>query len=234
MGNCVASTNPCETARLLAQLGERVFMPLFLKPTREEFPGYAEDPIEALKLFLSAYAFERQGRSPHYPRLAVQALDELSNAQENLFESRDFSQRLWRTFLELGKFPDNGRGAACKVNPLWPGSDQGETHDLSAVAVCRKLKPHGYNLYRFARESLVQNRVRDAHDDLQRIRGVGAKIASLFLRDVALELEAGLPRHTEGRELLQPIDVCLRRSAERLLSRMPRDNQDGFRDNQDG
>jgi len=92
-------------------------------------------------------------------------------------------------------------------------------HDLSAVALCRELKPHGYNLYCFARESVVQNRLRDAYDNLQGIQGVRAKISSLFLRDVALELETGLPRDTQDRELLQPIDVWFRRSTERVLSR---------------
>lgn len=38
------------------------------------------NPIGALKLFLSAYAFERQGSAPFYKELSVEALEELSRA----------------------------------------------------------------------------------------------------------------------------------------------------------
>lgn len=48
----------------------------------------------------------------------------------------------------------------------------------------------------------------DAFDRLDRVRGVGPKIASFFLRDVAVWFKINPPRN---RELLQPIDVWVRR-----------------------
>jgi hypothetical protein len=39
-----------ETVRLLARLGERVVVLLFVRPTPGRFLRYADDPMEALKL----------------------------------------------------------------------------------------------------------------------------------------------------------------------------------------
>ena len=164
-----------ETVRLLARLGERVFIPLFLHPTRTKFPDYAVNPIEALKLFLSAYSFERQGSAPFYKELSVEALEKLS--KEPLC-SASFSRNLWEKFDKLVQARDGKSNR--KVNPLWPGHGEDHRRDVVAVTCSEELVRDDHNLYRFASRSLKSDELRYAWDVLQRIRGIGPKIASLF------------------------------------------------------
>jgi hypothetical protein len=198
-----------EIVGLLSRLGKLVFVPLLVKPTRERFPLHADHPIEALKLFLYAYAFERQGRSPSYPEPAVRALEEASRRR---LVSKG---KLWEKFCELGSFHPDGEGAAPKNNPLWAGPPGDQSRNLVAVAFSKELEPDDHNLYRFARLGLESNQLSQAHTYLKQIRGTGPKIASLFLRDVALDQNLSDADPTD-RDLLQPIDIWLRRTAARL------------------
>src|SRR5690242_2165994 len=61
--------------RLLAEIGDRVYVPLFLDENASKFSRRYEDWSEALKFFLSGYAYERQGTSPDYAPTAVAAVD---------------------------------------------------------------------------------------------------------------------------------------------------------------
>lgn len=205
-----------ETVRLLARVGEQVFVPLFVQPSRNRFPQYADDPTEALKLFLSSYAFERQGRSPSYGELAVRALNGVNIISNELADATDLAANVWREFCELGKFGDpKNQGANPKNSPLWPGRDGSRPSDAISVALSHELDQDDHNLYRFARRGVACNELDKAHATLQHIRGIGPKIASLFLRDVALDQNRSDVR-LRNRQLLQPVDIWLRRTAERL------------------
>jgi len=196
-------------ARILAELGKLVFMPLFLKPGWDPFPRHAQSSVEALKLFLNGYAFEHAGRPPQFALNAVKALENLiSDGNEDSLSSAGFSEKLWDKFCELM----NGRGTFRKGNPLNP---ERSAHLVDAVTLCQDLIDDGQNLYLFASRAVENNRLRDAHGTLQRIRGIGPKIASLFLRDVAMVVNVREPLLAD-RELLQPIDVWLKRTTEAL------------------
>jgi hypothetical protein len=205
-----------ETARLSAQLGELVYLPLFLQPSRKRFAHCTENPIEALKLFLYFYAFERKVSVLKYKELAVRALEELSSGGEASLGSAGFSKKLWEKFLELGHFPADGKGANRNLNPLWPRQGEHQTSKVDVAARCATLD--GFNLYRFACESLKSDRLSNAHANLSQIGGVASKIASLFLRDAALDQNLS-DRGLRDRWLLQPIDGWLRRIAQQLLAR---------------
>jgi hypothetical protein len=75
-----------------------------------------------------------------------------------------------------------------------------------------KLEPT--NIVTFTRESIGHEQVKICHGRLCEINGIGPKIASLFLRDVATFYEV-FP--SKGRDLLQPVDVWIRRVSEHLL-----------------
>jgi hypothetical protein len=64
-----------------------------------------------------------------------------------------------------------------------------------------------------ARRAIADDRVSDVHTEVCRVRGVGRKLASFFLRDVALRF--GLAPDTD-RWLLQPVDLWVRRFTELL------------------
>jgi hypothetical protein len=72
------------------------------------------------------------------------------------------------------------------------------------------------NIVETARIELAHGRVHTAFERVDKIRGVGPKIASFFLRDVAVHFEIEPPG---DREPLQPIDVWARRYVARLATK---------------
>jgi hypothetical protein len=57
------------------------------------------------------------------------------------------------------------------------------------------------------------------HAEIMNIRGIGPKIASFFLRDVAIRYAINLD---ENRDLLQPVDRWILRFAQKLDGELPR------------
>lgn len=55
------------------------------------------------------------------------------------------------------------------MNPLNPK----ESHDV--ITICDRLKKHGYNIYSFARGAIEGDTIREAHQTIDEIRGVGKK-----------------------------------------------------------
>jgi hypothetical protein len=205
-----------EVVAALARIGKEVYVPFFLDSATARYRNRQSNWIEALGFFLNGYAFERQGRSPEYAPVACEALTLLS-AKAKSGPSRVFANELWIKFCTLGGYGTDAdgakpappfKGANKKMNPLNP-----ETN-TDTLTICRGLKDH--NLFSFAAVALKGNQIGQAHAKLDEIRGVGSKIASFFLRDVALDTGAEV-RKLDNRDLLQPIDVWVRRIA-RILS----------------
>jgi len=154
---------------------------------------YDEEPCprRGLALFVGQYAYERAGRARSYPHAAYFAVQEGQVLG---------AAGIWTEFLhEL----DGGKPNV-RLNPLFhapPGCTcarctfagaDGELADIVAIA----------------RSALAEGRVRQAFERLDRVRGVGPKIAPFFLRDVAVRFGIA-PTH--DRELLQPVDRWVRR-----------------------
>ena len=68
----------------------------------------------------------------------------------------------------------------------------------------------------------MEDRARDAWSRLDRIRGIGPKIASFFLRDLAIKYNVQV---SKDRHLLQPVDVWIRRLVWLLNDRKMEDEQ---------
>jgi hypothetical protein len=136
-----------------------------------------------------------QGASPSYAPAAREAIRCVGIGDP---------ARLWRMFCDLVPGPTNP-----KLNPLY--HHRGACDCVSCVLAAGR----GFNVITDSRRLLERNEVDAAHSTLHAIRGVGPKIASFFLRDVALHY--GL-EPAEDRHLLQPIDLWVRRFA-RMLDR---------------
>ncbi len=187
----------------LAGLGE-VYRKTFLKRTCDAFPERHRTWVSAVGFLLSGYLFERQGRSPEYAPLACQALREVAGQSPAPTPTPELSARLWERFCELGGWP-NGRGANAGNCPLNPA------RGLDVIAECARLVEDDFNPIVFIERQFRSDDVRRAHDALKRVRGVERKIASFVLRDVALAM-SDPPAHSSESELLQPIDLWLRRT----------------------
>jgi hypothetical protein len=200
-----------------------LFRARFQDPLWEKYKAAASDWKAAACLFLEGYAFERQGRSPSYPHAAVQAVEQVADYQC----SPDFARKVWKEFEALIREAHrafDGTPSEAKTNP----TGEAKTNRTSEVKTNPDINPlyhkdcnagakpclwcafSGENIVRAAREALSTDRVKEFWEKrLQGIRGIGPKIASFFLRDVAVRY--GLSP-THDRDLLQPVDLWVSRT----------------------
>ena len=183
-----------------------IFKALYQKPLWQKYN--LNDSIGATSLFLEGYAFERQGRSPSFSPAAVEAIKkaEVSKSPE------DFPLDVWLNFSKLL----NDSGLNRKLNPLCP---QFPLYHPSSSCNCIWCVLNGDNIIDISRQALIDGQTKNIWERLKKIQGVGPKIASLFLRDVAIWY--GLPHYEnencrflgedDNRWLLQPVDIWIRR-----------------------
>jgi len=180
---------------------------------REQIRSLVGDWRQAFKWFLSSYAFERQGRSPHYSGFAVRAID----LYDGKVPRQDFEKMLWCNFLKIGGFPDDATGTNRKNNPL--SSPPGKGHS-SASGLISSLEDFGFNIVQWAQSLAGSGNVETAWNELVAIRGINRKIASLYLRDIVDAFEIDENR-VGGKKYLQPIDRWTERAAEALAEFLP-------------
>lgn len=182
--------------------------------------GALADPVTALSQFLFGYAFERQGRSPAYAPIARHVIEAMG-ATSDLWQDEEMPQRVWQSFCsQLRKIRQNARPNSMN-NPLCPQGcsyaskwGQKETEQPSVLQfVQQRLKEFDYNIVAWARRMLLADQVVAVHGDLCSINGIGPKIASFFLRDVAWCFGIQV---VSRRDLLQPVDVWVQRTVRQL------------------
>ncbi len=150
---------------------------------------------QALALFVGSYAYEYQGAPPNFARAAQAVINSGSSTPD--------PKLAWQAFRSQIKGPTNPRH-----NPLY--------HEGTSCrcVLCNLLQGGTLtNIMTRARQRLCQDEVARAHQELMAIRGIGPKIASFFLRDVAMRYEI---TPTSDRRLLQPVDLWVRRFVRRL------------------
>ena len=173
-------------------------------PTWDKYPQALSDRVQSLAVFLDGYAFERAGRTPKY---SVTAARIVTHRQiENLDP-----KSVWDEFcMEFG-----GKGVNPKVNPLAPKGTEfthkGGQHRTMGISVIELDRTLDMPLVRWIVENLA-NAPKIVHDRLQNISGVGEKIASFFMRDIACRFNV-FPLRIEDRRLLQPVDIWVERAA---------------------
>ena len=152
---------------------------------------------ESLEIFLRDYAFARQGASQDYSSAAVDIIKS--------FKQRSFLEvtagEVWNAFSDRL----NGEKLNHKNNPLCPkGVNNVEKYSVIEVV---QQKLNGESVVLKINTFLQQNNIRQIHNTLQQINGIGSKIASFFLRDVSVSL--GVFAQND-RYLLQPVDTWIR------------------------
>lgn len=178
-----------------------LFRARFQEPLWKKYSGYLKDPVKAMLVFLEGYAFERQGRNPAYSHAAVEATRLEKNSP----------QAIWSRFSALLC----GQGLNRRVNPLY---------HTKTRCQCVWCMAGSSNIIATSKEHMDEGRVKEAWDKVESIRGVGPKIASLFLRDVAVQFGLSPARH--NRWLLQPVDVWVRRGVALLSGHQVNDKVD--------
>lgn len=177
-----------------------LFRARFQKPLWEKYPGYLEDSVKAVLVFLEGYAFERQGRNPAYAHVAVEAIARGITSP----------QGVWDRFVGLL----GGQRLNRKLNPLFHNSRR---------CSCIWCATGPDNIIVTAKTDVAEGHVKEAWHKLKEIRGVGPKIASLFLRDVVVQFD--LNPASDYRWLLQPVDVWVRRGVAELMGKEANDKE---------
>lgn len=180
------------------------------------FPKYDSDAYESLLIFLGGYAFERQGGSFYAPF----ACEALKQARPDFLNAAI----VWNKFRdEVGKWKLHNQNTSPlqlneSRNPLAPRgtpyrtkSGTAQTSDKSTIEFANEI---GVPLINWVHNKL-QSEIQNVYNRLREISGIGTKIASYFMRDVACQFNC-FPSDVSNRHLLQPIDIWTRRAAEGL------------------
>jgi hypothetical protein len=188
---------------LFAAIGE-LYQTNDSDPTWDKYPQALSNRAQSLAVFLDGYAFERSGRPPKFSVIAARII-----AQKRSDDLDPTS--VWSEFsLEFG-----GKGINPKVNPLAPKGTEfrhkGATLRTTGLSVIELERTLGKPLAKWVVDNLL-NTPKIVHDRLREISGVGEKIASFFMRDIACRFNV-FPLRAEDRHLLQPVDIWIERAA---------------------
>jgi|GEM_PF-562328 len=212
--------------KFFATLGD-LFEARFLRPLWNKYPSRESDDWEAVGLFLQGYASERQGARPDFRHVAVDVIEEL-RCQGQLLTNKNTTQLAWDIFCRHLK----GQGLNHANNPLCPQGISYERKTGPAITYNKSIMDFLYdismtglqpNIVSLAKTGLELDLVDGVHGKIQEINGIGPKIASLFLRDVALFYNL---TPSKDRHLLQPVDTWIQRMFEQLTQQRSTSVQD--------
>jgi len=182
----------------------------FLKRNEDDCGDFESNPFDSLRFFLLGYAFERQGSSRDFAAVAHEVILEASK------KGKDFSslkaEKIWNTFTkklnEVSVKPNHARNPLCPQGTKYGNKGNTKTvRQISVIELMLQEELSNVGIVSFAKEKLDSDQVKEAHKILNKINGVGPKIASLFLRDVAVMYDCKI---SNNKKLLQPIDTWIR------------------------
>ena len=222
-----------------AKLFEKVsfiYKNYFLRDTifRDQF----KDDYKALVCFLKNYAYERQGSPKAYSEIAIECISKYKSEKGWKVFSKEDAEVLWNWYKDIAKEEFNliekkTGNEKVKVNELRnPMSKKGGIID--------KLSSENIpNLAIYIRDLISKGNTRDAHyffvgkesksKSIRGIRGIGEKISSFYLRDIAYL--AGLDeKNISDLYLLQPIDTWIEQTLKILFNS---DAPQGLKDKQE-
>lgn len=188
-----------------------IFRKLYQEPFWRKYSDNLADPREAASMFLEGYGFERQGRNPSYSPAAADAI-------KNSVIPSDFPRTVYKEFSNLL----GNKGLNEKNNPLCHQISISTPTNPCDCIWCSLGKD---NIVLSSKTDLENGQIGKAFDRLRKIRGIGNKISSFFLRDLAIEYDLGDLIPYQDRWLLQPIDVWVRRIVQSLSERTISDKQ---------
>lgn len=200
-----------------------LFLHRFMEPLWSKYPNVENDIWDSLRLFLWGYAFLRQGSSNDYAPVAIDVINEISGKSLDV----NTTDLIWDSFKSKKKEKFNyANNPLCPQGTAYKRQYRGKLREskVNGISIIELLKPEFIgkrSLVNWVKESLDSGDVKDAHKDLRRVNGVSHKIASLFLRDVAIKYQVFPDR---DRYLLQPIDVWVRKVVTEIRGGDPTDS----------
>lgn len=177
------------------------FSYLFWEIHRIEPP---KDAFSSLLNFVTYNSYERQGSPRAYRTIARRVLNEIFKGNIEEITQKE-ANSAWILFKRIAKEDYNGIGVNETLNSL--NSDNG---------VLKILAEKGErDIYNYVKILLQEGQVETAYAFMVSIGGIGQKIASLYLRDIAyVELDPAEHYH----HLFQPIDTWIKQAIKIILS----------------
>lgn len=182
---------------------------MLMFPLWNKYSNYQNNICDSLSIFLEGYAFERQGRRPDYFHAAVDSL--IHCIQQKTLNANC----IWNRF----KQSLNNQNLNHRNNPLYPSNNPDNvlniSNKLSIIEAIANFRDSN-TLSTYIQNLIMQgNAITQSFNFLRSIRGIGEKIASFYLRDLAVVINLNLI-NVQSRELLQPIDVWVERTVKLL------------------
>jgi len=214
------------------------FLARYVKPEYDRVVKKGMEKWKTGLLFFVGYSFERQGRPPDWAHIARDIIEEKIRGINsiNALNEEDVWDEFRRKWTKLGIFDGKSNdkiGFNIGLNPLAPThtlykkkvikrvngeKKQVEETYKTGLSVIRfvkeKLQEYYYDIICSSKEKLKSGNIKKAKDEIAEINGISDKIASFFLRDVAVLFEKELELNNVGsgeRKYLQPIDIWVRR-----------------------
>lgn len=160
---------------------------------REQF----RNNYQTLVCFLENYAYERQGAAPAYPKIAMRALGKRFGQRISSVTVED-ATIIWKSYQEIARNEFSNLRVNRTHNPM--SSDNG----LLKVMVRNNIT----NLATHTRNLIQNKQTKQAYKLITDIRGIGTKIASLYLRDITY-LSRLPEEEIEDQRYLQPVDTWI-------------------------
>lgn len=189
------------------------FRERYMLPRWRKYSNYITDIWDSLAIFLGGYAFERQGRRPDYSPTAVDTLfyckkRNNGNMRENVVYD------IWQHFAQLL----NNQGLNPRMNPLYPQQSPHQKPSIIQLVLDNGIVQRNLTYATYFQNQINQgNDIQNAFDLLKSVRGIGDKIASLYLRDLVDVMNIPLD-NIQNRYLLQPIDIWVERTVKILTN----------------
>jgi len=175
--------------------GADLFQSYFYKDT--SFKEQFDDNYQALICFFKYYAYSRQGAAPAYPKIAIKALQNKFMRKVKSVTIAD-AKEVWKNYQEIAKNKYNNLRVNRTHNPA--------CFDNGLLTVM--AKKNITNLASHVKSLIQSNQTKEAHDLVDDICGIGTKIASLYLRDIAYL--GRIPEDTiKDPYYLQPVDTWI-------------------------
>lgn len=165
--------------------------------TNPIFSHQFEDNYQALICFVRNYAYERQGAAAAYPKIAEAAI-------ENRFKdhitsiTRIDAKEVWNKCEDIAKTKFNGLKLNANHNPMR------FVDGVLTIMADQNIS----NLAVYVKDLIKKKQTQKAHELIDSIRGIGTKIASFYLRDIAFL--AKIPEDEIADQYwLQPVDTWI-------------------------
>lgn len=192
-------------AILLADFSH-VYVKTYLSPTR--FKDQFKDNYASVYNFLYSNAFERyRAPSAFYREVATGAIQQVFGGVLKEITPKEI-KKCWRVCRKEAR----GRKLNATHFPL--NSQSGTSSNRSLLTVM--MEENILNLATWSKRRLSRGETEKAHRTLKHVRGIGRKIASFYLRDIAF-LSKVSKDSIQDLHLLQPIDIWVNRALEEVM-----------------